>query len=296
MRLDIALLLLLPLVGGYLFSINWLLSRFHVARRSGYPLYFSTLFYATFCFITAFIIYLWLLTFPTVNAIIYSDVAKESFRFLFKPNQEKANYELLLIAILSLFVGALGWFPLNRILRLVWFIRRLIGGLFPTRKSLTVDWKTNIALPPMLWKAIKDDDELTALFVIASTMGKPVCITVDNRKVYVGYLLNMPDPINIRKSVTLLPLLSGYRDREIGVLRFTTHYNDVYDQLIDQNDHPKIDLFRLVIPLNRVCTVGLFDIILYEKFYKHNLTGITVKTERRSKRGRRSRQTRMKKM
>jgi hypothetical protein len=103
-----------------------------------------------------------------------------------------------------------------------------------------------------------------------------ISVTLDNRKVYVGFAGLTPRPQPRREEADnyfgLLPVISGYREEGKLRLHFTTDYTEVYEQ-VEAGMHPgvSIDDFEITIPVERVVTVnpfsldieqGLFDISL----------------------------------
>tara|TARA_R110001592_G_scaffold65634_5_gene201249 strand:- start:6751 stop:7341 length:591 start_codon:yes stop_codon:yes gene_type:complete len=56
-----------------------------------------------------------------------------------------------------------------------------------------------------------------------------VMLTMNDRKVYVGYLISMGEPNENEgpdQEITLKPRLSGYRDKDTLTVKFTTFYGD----------------------------------------------------------------------
>lgn len=96
----------------------------------------------------------------------------------------------------------------------------------------------------------------------------PVRITLVDRKVYVGFVLSAPDPTMPRRWLRLLPLVSGYRDRDTLRYAFTTFYEPVYEEFVgDTVDTEAIDpRFQIALPADRIASIGLFDFETYESF------------------------------
>ena len=265
--MDIALILLLPLVGGHVFATNWLCSRFRVTRDGGQRLYFSAIFYATFCFICALLIRLWLISHPALR-IYDSYTARVALGFLMKQGQEGAEYSVVLVAMIAFGIGLVGWFPINLFFHITWATLRKI------QEKLPYDlWKNSwmeLQLPAWLWKAIKDDD-ISVIIYTAILKSMPVSITLDNNKVYVGYVLMTPDPCQELKAISLFPLVSGYRDSSNREMVLTTRYEEVYDRILNKessDDDLEMDDFRLVLPMKRICSISLFDMVAYSHFVK----------------------------
>src|SRR5690242_6928345 len=92
----------------------------------------------------------------------------------------------------------------------------------------------------------KHGDELEQLFRDSVNNGQPVQITLKNEKVYLGLVEKIPEPKKTNY-IVLLPLFSGYRDKETKQMVLTTSYAPI-EELIQQEENAKsIDRFRVVI-------------------------------------------------
>lgn len=96
----------------------------------------------------------------------------------------------------------------------------------------------------------------------------PVRITLVDRKVYVGFVLSAPDPTVPRRWLRLLPLVSGYRDRDDLRYTFTTFYEPVYEEFVGATvDTEAADpRFQIALPADRIASIGLFDFETYDSF------------------------------
>lgn len=105
----------------------------------------------------------------------------------------------------------------------------------------------------------------------------PVRITLVDRKVYVGFVLSAPDPTMPRRWLRMLPLVSGYRDRETLRYAFTTFYEPVYEEFVgDTVDTEAVDpRFQIALPADRIASIGLFDFETYESFQRQAPAGAT---------------------
>ena len=91
---------------------------------------------------------------------------------------------------------------------------------------------------------------------------QPVLVTLDNRKVYVGYVIDSPDLEQDNVHMGLVPLLSGYRDAQTLRTHFSVDYLSVFESPgVDHND------FTVVIPLDRVSSAHLFDLEMCTTFF-----------------------------
>lgn len=106
----------------------------------------------------------------------------------------------------------------------------------------------------------------------AITEFKPISITLENNKVYIGLVYDSLEPEK-EGYLTILPLYSGYRAKETLELKLDKKYTSVYE-LIDslerqrssENDAEleKLKDFRIVIPRERIITLNISANLLYK--------------------------------
>jgi hypothetical protein len=90
--------------------------------------------------------------------------------------------------------------------------------------------------------------------------------TLKNEKVYVGWLKTLPVP-GESNYVSILPVLSGYRESESKRMHLTTQYLDIYALYVQEGVVTNIDILtNLVIKVDEVLTASKFDIEMYDKF------------------------------
>jgi len=101
-----------------------------------------------------------------------------------------------------------------------------------------------------------------------------VCITLDNDKVYVGFVSNpYGKGFNRISSINISPSLSGYRSTDDRSVEWTNYYYLVKMDVVENPDEytgTKIHL-GVAIPLSRIVSINKFDPIIYQK--------LNVKTE-----------------
>jgi hypothetical protein len=102
-----------------------------------------------------------------------------------------------------------------------------------------------------------------------------VYIALDNRKVYVGWAIDMPLPKPRRDApkdyFTLLPAKSGYLAEDTLKPHFTTFYGPVHDQIADGTiTDLSLEDFQIVVPLDRMVVARPYsldvDPSLFEAF------------------------------
>lgn len=95
----------------------------------------------------------------------------------------------------------------------------------------------------------------------AEATERPVSITLDNRKVYIGFIAGAPNLEPHDCYVALIPFLSGHRDSTTLDLRLTVDYLRVYEQAgLDPQD------FVLVLPVSNIRSISYFDHAVYPMF------------------------------
>lgn len=236
--MDVALLLILPIVGGYIFASNWIVTSYQIAREDGHRLYFRAAFYGVFLFSCGLLLRLLLLSAWDSYQQIESSL-KQHLNQILKNPVESHQINTLLISLYALLLGAGAWYPLN-------FCSR------PWRNRL-LDW------------AVKDSD-FEKLIQTAARLPMPILLTMDNEKVYVGYVVATMNPRHAREALTLLPLMSGYRNGSNKKIQFTTFYDSIYESLKEK--HPKLSLknFEIVLPTERIHSANMFDLSVYAEF------------------------------
>jgi hypothetical protein len=88
---------------------------------------------------------------------------------------------------------------------------------------------------------------------------RPVSLTMDSRKIYIGFVQGIPSLDPAKAFVRLLPVLSGYRHPENLTFNFTTEYAPVIQSAEAAGD------YIIVLPLSGVKSINLFDIESYRK-------------------------------
>lgn len=68
------------------------------------------------------------------------------------------------------------------------------------------------------------------LFRLSLEKGKQIMLTMADRKVYVGKVVSLGEPSEtsgMDQDIAIVPLMSGYRDKDTLKLKFTTYYDEV---------------------------------------------------------------------
>jgi uncharacterized membrane protein YdcZ (DUF606 family) len=112
-------------------------------------------------------------------------------------------------------------------------------------------------------------DNLLALTIDAMDKGEAIMLTLDNRKVYVGYVWESPNLRLGMNHVLLLPAISGYRDRKTLEVEFTTNYIRLWAPESEQSK-PAVPAseFVAVIPVNTIKSASVFDMTIYDAHFR----------------------------
>jgi len=236
--MDSALLLLLPLVGGYLYASQSILTRYKSAREDGHRLYFRAAFWGFILFIGAFL-FLKIISYIPKYESFNTEIASFVSSILGSKKLVNSNLELAKIAITALFIGSWLHVPVN------YFLEK--------NKFKYIE------------KAI-ENNEFEQLLHHSLLNATPVSVTMENRKVYVGLVIGTFNPEHQRKSIKILPLLSGYRDNDNLQITFNTHYISIYDSITEKEESIKnvsIDNFEIILPNEKIHSLSRFDFETY---------------------------------
>jgi hypothetical protein len=102
-------------------------------------------------------------------------------------------------------------------------------------------------------------DSLMQLMQRAVDEERMISFTFDSRKWYAGYLVEAPNLRPNEKYFKLLPIISGYRDKDTLEARRTLSYIDV-----EQAPGANPTDFVITLPIESVRTANLFDPEVYE--------------------------------
>ena len=114
-----------------------------------------------------------------------------------------------------------------------------------------------------LMSDVLSDSPLDSELLYSYINDKSVLISLSNRKVYVGQVVSMGEPNEsegMDQEISILPHISGYRDKDNLTVNFTTQY-----QSIDTKVEIKVTLRQELIE-----SVTRFDFDVYEQFLKRN--------------------------
>ena len=199
-------LLLLPLLGGYIFLRYWNPTRYHALRAEKERLVILAAIPGFISLVIAFTI---------MRAGQYLLPCKPG-GYCFQTWWIKTvPFDYVGTAIFALALAGLGWIPLNRIPK----CRR----------------------DPAISRMIDQDGvALDVLLKNAQAEAKTVAVTMSNGKVYVGFVTHIFNPAFPTRFIKILPTKSGYRDPGNKEYHFTNFYSEALLD-VDRDFEAKLD-------------------------------------------------------
>ena len=253
--MSIAPILLISFVSGYYFINSFYASSFRLHRQTQLIQYLKIGSYSVFLFIISFVIFL---------------ILKKLF-LLYKINDIiRNNYPFVLNELNNICESADNPYLISSYIILL--INFTIGILFFNFSRLF------IKIPYVAKKRLENSNKISgysafdSLVIESIKKALPVSLTMQNDKVYIGFVSELPEPAIARKEIIILPLASGFRDKNKQFC-FTTPYIDVYDdieKLSEESDAPVFDIshFLIVLPYNLVQSANLFDFSVYNNHFR----------------------------
>lgn len=234
MDLGFSPLFLLGLVAGFNFIKEWEATRYQLAREDGHKLYFRSAFWGLFVTgVTASLI-------AFLSAISIKTCGNQICAYFASPFESLS--ELVIVALLVAPFAA--------------YVLAKLFNIFTNDLEYYLD-----AL---------DGNEFEGLLVNAMTRDLMVMLTMDDNKVYVGWVYKVSDPAKEeRKYFSLIPVITGFRN-ESRKVEFTTFYDQLYQQTNSELSHLNVEDFATVLPAHRVISCRLFDAAAYAKFQQHS--------------------------
>ena len=104
---------------------------------------------------------------------------------------------------------------------------------------------------------------LFRLLHYAATRRKLVAITLDNGKYYIAYVMESPNLDPQEQFLSILPLISGYRESDTLRVEHVVFYESVYkNKSINKNE------LAITLPLASIKIANLFDRTVYSRHFR----------------------------
>ncbi|WP_318312575.1 hypothetical protein [Flagellimonas crocea] len=225
-------LLLLPLVGGYLFLITFTLTKFYHQRIERQRLIFNSIIAGFFISILGF----------AIDGLILKSSCIITFR-KWLADLNPIGYSGLNYSILIFLIS----YP----------CAKLFNRIVPKKTALTfVVERWGNQMEWLFWKSLNHKDDAEKLLML----------TTKSNKVYVAYVNKISEPIG-DPFVTLIPNFSGYRNKETHEFIITTDYLDVLEKFVEDDKTAEIDTnLGITIPISEILMVSKFNMSVFSDF------------------------------
>ncbi len=112
------------------------------------------------------------------------------------------------------------------------------------------------------------DNALENLLMEASATQIPIITTLKSRKFYAGFVYCPAFEHGTFDYLEMLPLLSGYRDKDDLTINITTNYHEHYESSGITKGKSELSLsdFRVVLPKAEIEGISFFDLDTYSAF------------------------------
>jgi hypothetical protein len=250
--LDLPLFFTLPLIGGFAFVTSLWSLRWRSARQDTQRLYYRAAVYGVVLAAGLAVAHTALFQWAAYRdgfSWLYTSFLKPLFTTKDAlPEQALAiRAHVALVCVYALLFGIFAPRILNR----------AAAWLSQARRGRDTRVVANLA-------AITDP--LESLLSRSLLNGEAIQVTLSTGKVYVGYVLEAPDPDLPTKFIKLQPLMSGQRGAD-GQVDYNTFYDEILSEY-ESNPATKaaLDTFQQVVPVDKVVTVSGFNLDAYVHF------------------------------
>lgn len=232
-----ALVLVVILISGYLYVIRSVAARYVFKRLKGWDGYFYVASWGVLFACVA-----WLLTVLLSLLMDLPDWINKEIRNTVSVSDGFSNYRYLMFAVISLLLTVISG-----------SIRKCYIRADQNR------WIATLA-------RVAAGDPLESMLILAASQHFPVLVTLESRKCYVGFA-SCPDfEQRTVDYIQVLPLLSGYRDKDDLTLHVTTNYEHYYRTQQSAISSVILEDFRKLIPVSDIRSISLFDSDTHHRF------------------------------
>ncbi|EGO7252983.1 hypothetical protein IU821_004699 [Salmonella enterica] len=247
-----AFIVLMVLVSGYLFSVNALPVRYCLKRSEGWGAYF---------FVAA-----WGVMFFAVGWVVCSVMSYLGYFSVIAHDIGISRGTIKTLVPLS---GG-GNNSTDDLRTGVWVVF-----------SLAMSWCSGLLMKGWYgkgirkYKAIADaarNNPFEMMAIESAAMLTPLMVTMKSQKIYVGWAASPSLEYGRIEYLSVIPLLSGFRNKNTLEVKFTTNYRRHYREygVVDNVSRMRLDDFRVIIPASEIHNMSFFDFDAYLKFKTDN--------------------------
>lgn len=119
---------------------------------------------------------------------------------------------------------------------------------------------------------LKNQDAVLNLILEAAESMTPLRVSLKSRKVYIGLVESEQFERADLDNLVLIPYLSGHRDKDTLEMRIDHNYFFVYEKnkILEPGNFVNLSKFRVVIRLDEVDSISLFDLKYFSDFHDDN--------------------------
>ena len=258
-------ILILPLLGGYLFIRRYLKTKYKARRYRGYHIFFNSAIAGCVLLGLSYLSVVWIES-------AYPFVANGWDRIVPYPHTGKAVGAFLLGYTGGYFVNLLIYLRRQISWRLSRYIPECAHKVKHKLERAVHDFKNPYpherdGLTRDITRVINERGDSFEMFLAEAMIEwKQVMVTLSSGKVYIGYVVANFDPSSDREYVKILKSASGYRDDKTQSFNLTTAYGDYVEKSINKFESVTIDDFTVVIPVSSIVGISYFDKKVFRVF------------------------------
>ncbi|MDO6487883.1 hypothetical protein Q4503_09235 [Colwellia sp. 6_MG-2023] len=271
----LSLLILGITISGYIFVSRFHLTKLIITKDAGQHLFYKSIANGISIWIISFILFL--LSWPLTSKATW--IWDFSLWFIGTDKLEIIDFRLGIITLNSIFLAfflpSFAFYIAKIILKRSALessrVFRLNQILIKSKK--TISSKDKKKYKRLLNSVLSSDvqmlvlrriapldlsSEFSGLFIRSADTGFPIAFTLTSRKVYIGYIPELP--LGHVNDITIIPLISGYRRNDDLSLIYVTPYNMVDEVMNDGNK------FQITLPIREILHANLHDVKLAKQF------------------------------
>lgn len=239
---------LLILISGYIYAQAVPYERIKLKRSNGWEAYvylakhglsflFTAVMIVTAVFFLSFVIELFLSIF---DRTLYLDIMYRGISF-----SEKTNTNVVIITIITL-------------------LSFRVGVTEARLKSNDNNWL----------EILRKEDGMLNVIIESMAEHRTVKVSLKSRKIYIGLIQSEQFESTDLENIVIIPYISGYRDKDKLRIFFDCNYITVYinnnmlstNSPLNEGHMRNLDRFRLVIRVDEIESISLFDASYYKQF------------------------------